>query len=216
MRRVKSSGPSDTSPDPSVTTTCRCSRRHMAPVPGSLAVGTSASMRRVNPLPARRMPVPLTGTAALRAGQSAEPALWQPALLRTIEHKAADGFDLLTAKGTHLARGPAHRRRRRRDPHDAGRSMCWRRPRCSPRPRARILGIAVNNASRILRTLVVDGIAVVVTHRARRRLFGPQGLTLLGEVVRPPDRPDLNGGSSRPRHDDEAMCPMSHRRRCRR
>ena len=44
---------------------------------------------------------------------------------------------------------------------------------------ARILGIAVKNAIRILDELLAAGIAIEVTHRSKRRLFGLQGLTPL-------------------------------------
>lgn len=41
-----------------------------------------------------RLPVPLTGAAALRAEQSWEPECWVPAFLRALEREAADGLDL--------------------------------------------------------------------------------------------------------------------------
>jgi hypothetical protein len=42
-----------------------------------------------------RLPIPLTGTAALGAEQSWDPDVWLPAFLRAIEREAADGLDLL-------------------------------------------------------------------------------------------------------------------------
>ena len=68
---------------------------------------------------------------------------------------------------------------------------------------ARILGIAVKNAVRILDEPLAAGTAIEVTHRSKRRLFGPRGLTPLQQVVRPPYRPDPNRGPGRPRHESE-------------
>jgi hypothetical protein len=45
------------------------------------------------------------------------------------------------------------------------------------------------------------GIAVEVTHRSKRRLFGLTGLAPLREAVRPPYRPDPARGRGRPRLD---------------
>lgn len=50
-------------------------------------------------------------------------------------------------------------------------------------------------------------IAIEVTHRSKRRLFGLQGLAPLRAVVRPPYRPDLNLGRGRPRHESEREPP---------
>jgi len=66
-----------------------------------------------------------------------------------------------------------------------------------------ILGAAVKNANRILDALVAAEIAIEVTHRSKRRLFGLQGLTPLQHVVRPPYRPDPNRGPGRPRREIE-------------
>ena len=55
---------------------------------------------------------------------------------------------------------------------------------------ASILGIAVKNAIRILDELRDADIAIEVTHRSKRRLFGLEGLAPLRDAVRPPYRPD--------------------------
>jgi hypothetical protein len=79
---------------------------------------------------------------------------------------------------------------------------------------ARILGIAVKNAIRILDALVKAEIAIEVAHRAKRRLFALRGLDSLQRVVQPPYRPDGNRGRGRPRHEitedvpDEAPPPL--------
>jgi hypothetical protein len=63
------------------------------------------------------------------------------------------------------------------------------------------LGMAVKNAAALLADFCRAGIAVEVTHRSRRRLFGLTGLAPLREVVRPPYRPDPTRGRGRPRLD---------------
>ena len=61
------------------------------------------------------------------------------------------------------------------------------------------LGMAVKNAAGLLADFWRAGIAVEVTHRSKRRLFGLAGLAPLREVVRAPDRPNPNRGRGRPR-----------------
>src|SRR5579872_1894596 len=61
------------------------------------------------------------------------------------------------------------------------------------------LGMAVKNAAALLDDFWRAGIAVEVTHRSKRQLFGLAGLAPLRDVVRPPDHPDPNRGRGRPR-----------------
>ena len=149
-----------------------------------------------------RLPVPLTGAAALGPGQSWERHEWLPAFFQAIAREAADGLDLLFT----LERAWFDARRgvagRRKDSHDAAAvDVLAAAPVLSATTLARILGIAVKNAIRILDTLVSAGIVVEVTHRSKRRLFGLQGLTPLRDGVQPPYRPDPNRGRGRPRHE---------------
>jgi hypothetical protein len=66
-------------------------------------------------------------------------------------------------------------------------SICCRQRRSCPPPRwPRPLGLAVKNAIRLLDSLVTAGVAVEVTRRSQRRLFGLKGMAPLGEAVRPP------------------------------
>jgi hypothetical protein len=147
-----------------------------------------------------RLPVPLTGAGSLGSEQSWEPEAWLPAFLRAVEREALDGLDLLYS----MERAWFEARRaiagRRKGSHDAAAvDLLAAAPILSATTLARILGIAVKNAIRILDALVAVGIAIEVTHRSKRRLFGLQGLTLLREVVRPPYRPDPELGRGRPR-----------------
>lgn len=149
-----------------------------------------------------RLPVPLTGAAALRTGQSWDADDWLPAFLGAIEREARDGLDLLYAleRAWFTARGAIGGRRK--DSHDAAAvDVLAAAPLLSATTLARILGIAVKNAIRILDTLVTAEIAIEVAHRAKRRLFALQGLAPLQHVVQPPYRPDPNRGRGRPRHE---------------
>ena len=152
-----------------------------------------------------RLPVPLTGAAALRSDQSWDRDDWLPAFLRALAREAADGLDLLYTmeRGWFEARcGIAGRRK---DSHVAAVvDLLAAASVLSATTLARILGIAVKNAIRILDELVAAEIAIEVTHRSKRRLFGLKGLAPLREVVRPPYRPDPNRGPGRPRQPSEA------------
>ena len=147
-----------------------------------------------------RLSVPLTGAAALRPGQSWEADDWLPAFFAAIEREARDGLDLLYA----LERAWFTARRavagRRKDSNDARAvDVLAAAPVLSATTLARVLGIAVKNAIRILDALVTAEIAIEVAHRAKRRLFALQGLSPLQHVVQPPYRPDRNRGRGRPR-----------------
>ncbi len=155
-----------------------------------------------------RVPVPLTGAAALGSGQNWDLEEWLPAFLRAIEREAADGLDLLYTmerawfEARHSIAG------RRKDSHvTAAVDLLAAAPALSATTLARILGIAVKNAIRILDELLAAGTAIEVTQRSKRRLFGLQGLTPLRHVVRPPYRPDPDRGPGRPRHDIEEDVP---------
>jgi hypothetical protein len=158
-----------------------------------------------------RLPVPLTGAAALRPEQSWEQEQWLPVFFQAIAREAADGLDLLYT----LERAWFDARRgiagRRKDSHDAAAvDVLAAAPVLSATTLARILGIAVKTAIRILDTLVSAGIVIEVTHRSKRRLFGLHGLTPLRDVVEPPYRPEPGRGRGRPpilRFDDDVAKP---------
>jgi len=64
------------------------------------------------------------------------------------------------------------------------------------------LGMAVKNAAALLEEFVRMEIAVEVTHRSKRRLFGLAGLAPLHAAVQPPARPGARArtGSNHPAH----------------
>jgi len=58
--------------------------------------------------------------------------------------------------------------------------------------------MAVKNATELLNGFCRDGIAVEVTHRSKRRLFGLKGLAPLRDEVAPPRRPEPGRSRGRP------------------
>jgi hypothetical protein len=66
---------------------------------------------------------------------------------------------------------------------------------------ARTIGMSIKCATEVLDRFVADDVAVEVTHRSARRLFGLAGLAPLRDVVQPPVRPDPNRGPGRPRQE---------------
>jgi hypothetical protein len=158
-----------------------------------------------------RLPVPLTGAAALRSEQSWSRDQWLPAFFRAIAREAADGLDLLYTMERAWFDARSGVAGRRKDSHDAAAvDVLAAAPMLSATTLARVLRIAVKNAIRILDDLATAEIAIEVTHRAKRRLFALQGLTPLRDVVRPPYRPEPGRGRGRPpiaRFDDEVADP---------
>ncbi len=155
-----------------------------------------------------RLPVPLTGAAALGSEQNWELDEWLPAFLRAIEREAADGLDLLYMMERAWFEARHSIVRRRKDSHvTSAVDLLAAAPVLSATTLARILGVAVKNAIRILDELLAAGTAIEVTHRSKRRLFGLQGLTPLQQVVHPPYRPDPTRGPGRPRHEIEEDVP---------
>ncbi|HUZ63625.1 MAG TPA: hypothetical protein VMU82_07920, partial [Acetobacteraceae bacterium] len=157
-----------------------------------------------------RQPVPLTGAAALRAEQSWEPQDWLPAFLEALAREAGDGLDLLyTLERSWFEARRAIAGRRKTSHAAAAVDLLAAAPVISATSLAGILGIAVKNAIRILDALQAAEIAIEVTHRSKRRLFGLKGLAPLRDVVRPPYRPDPGRGPGRPRRAAEDALPAA-------
>ena len=146
-----------------------------------------------------RTQVPLTGAAALRAETPFDPAAWTPAFLRAVAAEAADGRQVLMDLERAWFGARAAMAGRRRDSHAAAAvDVLAAVPMISATSLASGLGIAVKNAIRLLDSLVGAGVAVEVTHRSKRRLFGLKAMAALAEAVRPPYRPEPGRGRGRP------------------
>ena len=146
-----------------------------------------------------RMAVPLTGAAALRAESPFDWARWAPAFLEAVAAEAADGRQLLMDLERAWFGARAAVAGRRRDSHAAAAvDRLAAVPLISATSLAAALGIAVKNSIRLLDDFVGGGIAVEVTHRSRRRLFGLKAMAPLADAVRLPYRPEPGRRRGRP------------------
>jgi hypothetical protein len=157
-----------------------------------------------------RAPVPLTGAAALRADVAWQKAAWTPAFLDAVAGEAEDALLLLAALErvwNTARRGVAGRRRNSRAATAI--DILAATPLVSASTLAAGLGMAVNNAAALLESFCAGGIAVEVTHRSKRRLFGLAGLAPLRDGIAPPKRPMPGRGRGRPPilPDDDAVVP---------
>jgi hypothetical protein len=155
-----------------------------------------------------RLPVPLTGAAAFGAEKSWEPHAWTPVFLHALAREAADNLDLLVTMERSWFEARRSITGRRKTSHAAAAvDVLAAAPVISATSLARILGIAIKNAIRLLDELCDAEVAIEVTHRSKRRLFGLAGLAPLRAAARPPYRPDPDRGRGRPRQEivaDEA------------
>jgi hypothetical protein len=146
-----------------------------------------------------RIPVPLTGAAALRPDTPWDPAAWIPEFLHALAAEAADALQLLLdleRAWLSARRAVAGRRRHSRAPAALDRMAVT--PLLSATSLAENLGIAVKNAGVLLAQFGAAGIAVEVTHRGKRRLYGLAGVAPLRAAVAPPYRPQPGRGRGRP------------------
>jgi len=142
-----------------------------------------------------RIPVPLTGAAALKADAPEARDAWMIHFLSTLAAEAADAQGLLLALERAWFEARAFVAGRRRDSHAiVAVDLLAALPLVSATTLAKGLGLAVKNAIGLLDGLVAAGVVVEVTHRAKRRLFGLAGLAPLAAVVRPPARPERGRG----------------------
>ncbi len=149
-----------------------------------------------------RVPVPLTGARALQADTPWDAAVWIPAFLAALADEAEDALDLLVAmERAWFAARAAVAGRRRTSRAAAAVDILAAAPLVSATSLAAGLGMAVKNAAALLDGFRAAGIAVEVTHRSKRRLFGLAGLAPLRDAVRPPHRPDPTRSRGRPRLD---------------
>ena len=138
---------------------------------------------------------------------------WLPAFLRALAAEAADGRQLLMdLERAWFAARSAVAGRRRNSHAAAAIDILAATPLISATSLAAGLGVTVKSAIRLLDGLVAAGVAVEVTHRSKRRLFGLKGMAPLGAAVRPPYRPEPGRGRGRPPilavEDDVAAPPL--------
>ncbi len=137
--------------------------------------------------------------AALGADTPPARDAWTIDFLHSVAAEAADPRQLLhTLEGAWFEARAAVAGRRRHSHATTVVDLLAAVPLLSATTLARGLGLAVKNAIGLLDSLVIAGVAVEVTHRAKRRLFGLKGLERLAAVVRPPERPEPGRGRGRP------------------
>ncbi len=146
-----------------------------------------------------RVPVPLTGAYALRADAPEDYAEWVGVFFEAVAAEAADQLELLRG----LQRGWAEARTKvslRRSTSRAAPAvdLLAAAPLLSATTLAKALGMSIKCAGELLDQFVGQGIAIEVTHRSARRLFGLAGLAPLRDAVQPRPRPAPGRRRGRP------------------
>ena len=137
------------------------------------------------------LPYPLlTGAGALAAEIPWAREAWIGHFLGALAAEAEDGIALLrNIERPWLAARAAVAGRRRNSRAAQAVDILAAAPLVSATSLGQALGMATNNATRLLNGFVVLGVATEVTHRAKRRLYGLKHLAPLREVAARPRRP---------------------------
>src|SRR5271169_4432255 len=137
------------------------------------------------------LPCPLlTGASALGAETPWAREAWIGHFLAALAQEAADGLALLAQLERQWCAARAAVAGRRRDSRAAAAiDILAAAPLVSATTLGQALGMATNNATRLLDGFVVLGVASEVTHRSKRRLYGLKHLAPLREAAAPPRRP---------------------------
>jgi len=148
----------------------------------------------------------LSGARALHDGVPWQADAWTPRFYAAVAEEAEAGLDLLRAlqAGWRAARTAVAGRRR--DSHAAAAvDLLAAAPLLAASSLARGLGVSVRTATALLDELAALAVAVEVTRRQKRRLWGLAGLAPLRDETAPPRRPQPGRGRGRPRRDVEAV-----------
>jgi hypothetical protein len=147
------------------------------------------------------LPCPLlTGAGALGAEFPWAREVWVGHFLIALAAEAEDGIALLRRIESPWLAARAAVAGRRRDSRAAQAvDILAAAPLVSATSLGQALGMATNNATRLLDGFVILGIASEVTHRAKRRLYGLKHLAPLREVAARPRRPIPGRRPGRPR-----------------
>ncbi len=146
------------------------------------------------------LPCPLlTGAGALAAEIPWAREAWIGHFLTALAAEAEDGIALLRSIERRWLAARAAVAGRRRDSRAAQAvDILAAAPLVSATSLGQALGMATNNATRLLDGFVVLGVATEVTHRAKRRLYGLKDLAPLREVAARPRRPQPGRRPGRP------------------
>jgi hypothetical protein len=147
-----------------------------------------------------RSPVPLTGAAALRADANWAPQAWVASFLDALAGEAEDSLQLLfTLERAWFSARRAEFGRRSTSRATAAIDVLATMPLVSATSLGAVLGMATKNAARLLEQFCAAEIAVEVSHRAKRRLYGLKAVAPLRDGVASPRRPVPGRGRGRPR-----------------
>lgn len=136
----------------------------------------------------------LTGTGAF-GREARQIEAWVAEFLAALAEEAETGIALLRRLEREWLAAHAAISGRRRDSHAAAAvDILAAAPIVSATSLARGLDIAVKNAASLLDAFVARGIAIEVTHRSKRRLFGLKHLAPLRETAAPPRRARRRSG----------------------
>jgi hypothetical protein len=146
-----------------------------------------------------RSPVPLTGPRALGAEAPQGRAEWTIAFLDALAAEAADYVEMVRS----LEHGWAAARARVSVQRSTSRAalavdVLAAAPLLSATTLARAIGMSVKCAGELLERFVEEEVAVEVTHRSARRLFGLSGMAPVREATTAPRRPHPGRGRGRP------------------
>ena len=146
-----------------------------------------------------RLPLPFSAAAALSAETPWTLAAWTGEFLGALAAEAEDGLHLLRVLERDWVAGRRAVKDRRRGSHAAAAvDILAAGPVVSATSLAAALRIAPKNASRLLESFTMLGIALEVTHRSKRRLYGLRHLAPLRAVAAPPRRVPVGRGRGRP------------------
>jgi hypothetical protein len=147
-----------------------------------------------------RRPLPLTGPRALAADAADRPADWVRIFLEALAEEARDYHQLLlNMERAWLAARSTMAGQRRTSRAPLAVDVLAAVPLISATTLARSIGMSIKSAGALLDRCVAESIAVEVTHRSARRLFGLAGLAPLRDEVAPPRRPEPGRRPGRPR-----------------
>ncbi len=149
-----------------------------------------------------RTPVPLTGPRALSAEAPHGRAEWMVSFMEALESEATDYLEMLRS----LECGWIAARARVQAQRSTSRAalavdVMAATPLISASTLARSVGMSIKCAGELIERFVAAGIAVEVTHRSARRLFGLLGMAPVRDVTTAPRRPLPGRGRGRPRNE---------------
>lgn len=152
-----------------------------------------------------RAPLPLTGVRALSAEAPEALPEWICAFLQALAAEARDTHQLLRDLERNwlvARREVAGRRSTSRAPLAV--DVLAAAPLLSATTLAQAIGMSIKGATTMLDGFVAEGIAVEVTHRSARRLFGLNGMTPVRDATAAPRRPEPGRSRGRPPLGSEA------------